>query len=110
FAAMRGQNIGSPAAYQLADRDGRAFAANDVTPGMLAINYTASPEGIPAVVEAIGANPDELVMELNVFFGSDFYVIYNQDDELDDNIFYVQFTSANLCRVRITNEPPISAG
>lgn len=108
LALMRGQQESSPiSAFLLRDKDTREFTAYSVDQGQLAVNFSTNFAGAtgPLTIPPTGIN-----IEQGIFFGNDTFTIFDTDDEYDEEVFFIQFTSTNDARLRVTDAPPVGVG
>lgn len=105
FVLVRGRQIAGPTPFVLEDNAGREFDTNNVSTGMLAVNYTSK------LACAVGAPAGITIpTEQNIFLGNQDYQVFENDTEYDQEVFFVCFTSSNQARLKITDAPNPAVG
>ena len=107
FALMRGRRTGLATPFVIEDDANRGFPSQNVGPNMLAVNYTT---GLACATGPVAIPDDIINVEQNIFFGGDNYTIFENDDELDQEVFFVCFDTLNEARYFLTDAPNPAAG
>ena len=110
FVLAKGLQTGSPAAFVLSDSAGRTWReANVNSSGFLAVNYTS--DLACATGTATGSDIDT---DQNIFFGGDVYHVFDTDDELFDEVFFITFVNNPVPFTRearsVIAAPPVGSG
>lgn len=112
FVLVRGLQVGAPTPFQLEDAGGRLWRESNVDgSGFLAVNYTSN---LATATGAVNMANTILDTEQNIFFGNDVYHVFDTDDELFDEVFFITFVNTPAPAVAearsIIAAPPVSIG
>jgi hypothetical protein len=110
FVLAKGLQTGSPTAFVLSDSAGRQWREANVNgSGFLAVNYTSD---LACATDAVSGS--DIDTEQNIFFGGDVYHVFDTDDELFDEVFFITFVNNAVPFTRearsVIAGPPVGTG